>query len=149
MSPGTLRHGGWLAIVLLLSACAPPPPSEERIRARLGEMTEALAEGDVRAVLAPLAEDFNGETWNLDQRALRLLLQREMRAHERVRARLIDIDVELHGGERATASFQAVLTGGSGLLPDEGRWIQVETGWRLDDDDWWLISASWEDVIGR
>ena len=82
------------ALLLLIVACAPPPPDEQQILDRLDEMTEALAERNARAALAPLAEDFSGETWNLDQRGIRLILQRELRASDRLRARLFDIDVE-------------------------------------------------------
>lgn len=125
------------------------PPAEEQIREVLQEMSAALAASDARAFLEPIAEDFAGDTWQLDRRGARLLLLREMRAHERVRARLVDIQVELVTADRARASFQAVLTGGSGLIPDDGGWYQVRTGWRLHQSEWQLISASWERMIGR
>jgi hypothetical protein len=139
----------WIGLLLIsLASCAAPPPDEERIRAILDDMTKALAERDTRAVLEPLADDFYGETWELDDRALRLLLQREIRARQQLNARLFDVEIEILGDDRARATFQALLTGGSGLIPSDGRWFRVETGWRRDDD-WALISASWEDVIGR
>lgn len=136
------------AIALLMLGCAPAPPDEERIRSVLEGMTRALEEREASSVLEPLSEDFVGETWDLDVRALRMILRREMLAHERLRARLFDIEVDLLSADRARVSFQVLLTGGSGLVPSEGRWFQVETGWR-QDDDWRLISARWEDVIGR
>lgn len=136
------------ALVTLLLACGPRLPDEDRIRNALQRMTQALVDREASTVLEPLAEDFVGETWDLDRRALRLLLRREMLAHDRLRARLFDIEVDLLSPERASANFQVLLTGGSGLVPSEGRWFQVETGWRLDDD-WKLISARWENVIGR
>jgi len=135
--------------LISITGCAPPPPDEAQIRQRMDDMTTALAERNIRAVVEPLAEDFSGETWNLDRRSLRLLLLRESRAHDQLRARLFDVDIELLSSERAVANFQVVLTGGSGLVPSEGRWFQVESGWRQTDDDWQLISARWENVIGR
>jgi hypothetical protein len=111
-------------------------------------MTVALEEREASRVFAPLADDFVGETWDLDIRALRMILRREMLAHDQLRARLFDIEVDLLSSDRARVGFQVLLTGGSGLVPSEGRWFEVETGWRLDDD-WKLISARWEDVIGR
>ncbi len=137
-----------LGALLLLSGCGAAPPDEERIRQRIQDMTQGLADRDTRAVMAPLADDFVGETWNLDERAVRLILQREMRAHERLRAHVQDLSIELHGAGRASAEFRVVLTGGSGLIPARGRLMQVRTGWRLDADEWMLISASWDDVIG-
>ncbi|TVQ36535.1 MAG: hypothetical protein EA370_08040 [Wenzhouxiangella sp.] len=137
-----------LLLAMVLSACAPPLADEEQIRQRLDEMVDGLAERNARAVLAPLADDFSAETWNLDPRGVRLLLQREMRAHERLRARIHDFSVDLHGQDRASAEFRVILTGGSGLIPERGRWYRVRTGWRLEGSDWMMISASWEDVVG-
>jgi len=139
---------GAVLVLSLLVACS-RPPAEEQIRAKLADMTEAVDEGDVSAFLAPIADDFAGDTWQLDRRGARLLLMRELRAHEQLRARLVDVQIEFPATDRATASFQAVLTGGSGLLPDDGGWYRVETGWRLDGSDWTLINAGWERVIGR
>lgn len=135
-------------VVLSLQACGPEPPDEQRIRAVLDSMTQALEDRQASEVLEPLADDFVGETWDLDRRALRMILRREMLAHDRLRARLFDVDIELLSPDRATVSFQVLLTGGSGIVPREGRWFQVETGWR-QDADWRLISARWESVIGR
>ena len=137
------------AISLSLVACGPAAPDEERVRGEIRGMAEALADGDVRGVLSPLADDFSGVTWNMDERGARLLLQRELRAHEQLRARVFDIDVEIRGQDRAMATFQVVLTGGSGMIPDTGRWYRVESGWRLDGNDWKLVSAEWEPVAGR
>lgn len=138
-----------LALLFLLAACGAPSTDEEQIRQRLDDMVEALAESNARAFMAPIAEDFGSDTWNLDLRGVRLLLQREMRAHERLRARLVDVSVQMHGEDRASAEFNAILTGGSGLIPHRGGWYQVKTGWRRDGNDWMLISASWEEVIRR
>jgi len=138
-----------IAISFTLAACGPSAPDEERIRGEIQGMAQALADSDVRGVMSPLADDFSGVTWNLDERGARLLLQRELRAHEQLRARVFDIDVEMRGESRATATFQVVLTGGSGMIPDTGRWYRVESGWRLDGNDWKLLSAEWEPVAGR
>jgi len=143
-------RGALIATCLaLLAACAEPLPDEERIRARIEAMQSDLAEGNARAFLSPLAEDFTAATRNLDRRAAGLLLRREMLAHESLKARLADLEVELQGEGRATATIHAVLTGGTGLIPDTGGWYKVTTGWRLDDDEWMLISARWETVAGR
>jgi hypothetical protein len=145
--PRTL--GGLLVLLFLLAGCASPTSDEEQVRQRLDDMVQALADRNARAFMAPIAEDFGSETWNLDLRGVRLLLQREMRAHDRLRARLVDVSVQMHGEDRASAEFNAILTGGSGLVPHRGGWYLVKTGWRRDGNDWMLISASWEEVIRR
>ena len=97
------------ALVTLLLACGPRLPDEDRIRNALQRMTQALVDREASTVLEPLAEDFVGETWDLDRRALRLLLRREMLAHDRLRARLFDIEVDLLSPERASASSDNFL----------------------------------------
>lgn len=145
------RHGAGLALlwVLLLGACSEPPPAEVQIRGRIEGMQNDLGEGNARSFMAPIAEDFTAATRNLDRRAAGFLLRREMLAHEQIKARLVDIEVEVQGEERATATMHAVVTGGTGLIPDTGGWYRLTTGWRLDDGEWMLISARWETVAGR
>jgi hypothetical protein len=148
VSPALCRPA-LLAVLLLLVACGEPPPPEQRIRDRIGSMQAALEAGSASDFLDPMAEDFDAATRSLDRRAAGFLLRRELLAHQRLKARLVDIDVELQGSDRATASFDAFTSGGTGLIPDTGGWYRVTTGWRLDDDDWMLISARWEAVVGR
>ena len=131
-----------------LAACADDQPAEERIRARIESMQTSLSEGRARAFMAPIAKDFTATTRNLDRRAAGLLLRREMMAHKRLKARLAKLEIKLQGRDRATATMHAVLTGGSGLIPDTGGWYRLETGWRLDESEWMLISARWERVAG-
>lgn len=138
-----------LLCIILLAACAERPPAEQQIRNRIQAMQTDLAEGRARSFMAPVAEDFTAATRGLDRRAAGLLLRREMLAHDRLTARLADLEVTLQGETRATATMHAVVTGGSGLIPDTGGWYRLTTGWRLDDDEWMLISARWETVAGK
>jgi len=152
MSPLCFRRlCGWpgaAVAVLLIIACAPAAPDEERIAGRISQMAEALAERNARAFMAPLADDFSADHLGLDRRTARVLLEREMRASERLRARIVELHIELHGQQRASARFQVILTGGSGLIPERARWLTVETGWRLSDDEWMLVNARWDHVAG-
>ncbi|QOC24013.1 hypothetical protein IC757_07900 [Wenzhouxiangella sp. AB-CW3] len=145
----SLRWPIMVATIALLSACSTPGADEDQIAATLQEMAAALADGDVRGVIAPVAEDFTGISGDFDRRSARLLLMREQQAREQLNARLFDVDVSLRGEGRAVASFQVVLTGGSGLIPETGRWYRVESGWRRDGGEWMLVSAEWEAVAGR
>lgn len=138
-----------LAIPVLLVGCGESLPAEQQIRQRIQAMQADLAEGNARAFMSPVAEDFTAATRNLDRRAAGLLLRREMMAHDSLTARLADIEIELQGDSRATATMHAVVTGGTGLIPDTGGWYRLETGWRLDDGEWMLISARWETIAGR
>ena len=138
------RGAGLAALVLLLCGCGPELDDEARILHIIDAMTEAVEQGDVANFMAPVADDFVAVNGRLDRRALGLLVRRERLARDSVRVRRVDTEVELVGQSRAVASFRALATGGSGLLPDEGRFWRVETGWRRDGDEWKLISAAWE-----
>jgi len=135
-------------LVLALSACGSELDDEARIERTLVAMTEALEQGDISDFMAQVADDFVAVNGRLDRRALGLLVRRERLAREAIGIQRLDTRVEIfvNDGEnaRAVASFRALATGGTGLLPDEGRFWKVETGWRLDDGDWRLISAEWD-----
>lgn len=141
-----LAVAGWMTLVLV--ACGAPLDDETRIDRTIDEMTEALEQGDVSDFMAPVADDFVAVNGRLDRRALGLLVRRERLAREAIRIQRLDTRIEIFlpdGGQaRATASFRALATGGTGLLPDEGRFWKVETGWRRDAGEWKLISAEWE-----
>ena len=54
------------------------------------------------------------------------------------------LEVELVGPDRARVNFTAAARGGTGWMPERAEVYQVKTGWRLEDDEWKLISADWE-----
>jgi len=135
---------GALLVLLLVAACGEDLGDETRIRNAIEGMTEAIERGNVQAFMAPVADDFAAVNGGLDRRGLGLLVRRERLAREAIRVRRGDTEVELVGNARARASFRVLATGGSGLLPDEGRLWRVETGWRKDQGEWKLISAEWE-----
>jgi len=136
-----------LPVLIWLVACS-RADDEVRIRAHVDAMAAALSAADTRAFMAPLAADFSAETWDLDRRAVQLLLLREFRSHQRIRARVFDVEITVFEDDRASAGFQAVLTGGPGWVPEQGGWYRVTTGWRRDGADWEMISARWERIAG-
>lgn len=129
---------------LALPGCGAELDDEDAILQTIEDMTEAIEQGDVSAFMDPVAEDFVAINGRLDRRALGLLVRRERLARDAIRVRRMDTEIELVGESRARATFRALATGGSGLLPDEGRFWRIETGWRRDGGDWKLVSAEWE-----
>lgn len=128
----------------LASGCGSPADDEARIRQQLSDMIAALENGDIDDFLDPIAADFVAGERGLDRRAVGLLARRERLARESIRIRRVDTVVERVGERRALARFRVLATGGTGLLPDEGRFWAVETGWRKRGGDWEMISASWQ-----
>ncbi len=56
------------------------------------------------------------------------------------------LDVALVG-QGARVDFTAGTTGGAGWLPDRAQVYRVKTGWRLEDGEWMLLSATWEPAL--
>lgn len=109
-------------------------------------MQEALEARRPADFVAGIAEDFTGES-DLDRDGVRKLLRLQLLRNAQVGASLGPLQIELHG-ERATVSFTAVLTGGTGsLLPTSAQAWKVSSGWRDGPDGWQVIQARWEPVL--
>ena len=68
--------------------------------------------------------------------------------HTRVTATILSQEYKLYEG-RATGDLTVLLTGGPGnWLPDAGRVYRIETSWQEVDDEWQLLGADWETVVG-
>lgn len=134
------------ACMLLVSACAADAP-EQAVRAQVAAMQAAIDARDPGDVQALLAEDFIGND-GLDRRGARQLAAVTFLRHRDVGARLGPVEVELRGDTDAIARFSVLATGGSGaLVPERGQLYQVETGWRLVDGEWKLLTARWTPTL--
>jgi hypothetical protein len=86
------------------------------------------------AALELLSADFSAEGGQLDRAGMRGFLAGQMLGADRIEVVLGPIDVALHG-ERATATFSALVSGGR-YLGDRNETLQLRTGWRLEDGEW-------------
>lgn len=137
-----------LVITLLLAACGRGSDQETRLRERLASMEAAVEDGRVGDFMDAIAEDFTSARGGLDRRALGLLVRRERLARQSISIQRSKLTLQIHDAGRASLQFHALATGGSGWLPSEGRIWAIETGWRLDDGEWMLVSADWRAVVG-
>jgi hypothetical protein len=133
----------WTAplLLVLVAACSSPPP-EEALRATIAQMQAAAEARDSAALSDHLAEDFVGPN-GMDREQFRRWLAVLWLRNREVGVTLGPLEVEMLG-ETARVKFTAAATGGEGLLPDRADVLEVHTGWRLEDDEWMLISAEWE-----
>ena len=128
-------------VLLLLSACVREAP-EARLRATVATLQQAIAGHDAGGVRAVLAEDFIGPD-GLDRAGAVRLAQAMFLRYRSLGVHAGALAVEMQP-EHATVLFQAALTGGDGgLLPDAARLYDVETGWRLEEGEWRLVSLAW------
>ena len=127
---------------LLVAGCGKDDP-EQAVRLQVEAMQAAIDARDTGDVEDLLARDFVGND-GMDRRAIRQLAAGVFLRHREVAAKVGPVSVELRGESDAIARFSVLATGGSGgFLPQSGQVYQVETGWRLVDGEWKLLSANW------
>lgn len=148
MKTGRHSIARWVYAACLIAAfagCARTDP-ERALRAAVAGLQAAVDARDAGAIDDRLAEDFVG-TDGLDRQGARRMAQLIFLRHQQVAATLGPLDVAMQD-QHATVRFTAMLTGGAGgLLPDSAQFYDVETGWRLQDGDWKLTSATWTPQI--
>ncbi len=125
-----------------LAACAGDTP-EQRLRTAMADLQHAVEARDAGGIRTLLADDFVGSR-GLDRDGALGMARVAFLRHRRVGVAIVGpLDVRMQPGH-ASVRFAAALTGGSGrLLPDAARLYEVETGWRLEDGEWRLTSATW------
>jgi len=134
-----------LAAGMSLAGCARTPP-EQALRERVGALEAAIDARDAGALRDVLADDFIGPG-GMDDAGARRLAQGMFLRYRDIGTRLGPLDVQLQE-RHATVRFDAVVTGGAGsLLPQSGQVYDVTTAWRLEGEDWRLVSAEWEPGI--
>lgn len=134
----------FLLVSLGVTGCSKPAP-EQGLRDSVQQMEQAAIKKDTSAFFEFFAEDFSGSD-GLDRDNFHRYIQLIWLQHKDIGVQTGPLDVKLME-DRASVDFTVALTGGQGLIPDQGQVYQVQTGWRLDGDDWKLISATWKPVL--
>ena len=142
---GLARQVAAAFLAVLLAGCSAADSPEARLRERLGALQAAMEQREGGRIDGFLAEDFIGPRAMDRDGAVRMARAAFLR-YRSVGATLVGTpDVEMQGDGHARVRFEAALTGGSGaLLPDAARVWSVDTGWRLEDGEWRMASATWE-----
>ena len=122
-------------------------PDDQRIRASIKAMQEAIEGHSPRDFLAFVTPDFTGNDNSIDRDGLGNLLRVEVLRNDVVGVGLGPIDVELDG-DRATVNVVATITGGKGgLFPEHGAIYSITSGWRRDGKEWRCYAATWEQKL--
>ena len=139
------RHVACLLLVaasILANGCSRNDP-EQAVRKQVAAMQTAIDARDSGDIDDLLADDFIGNQ-GMDRSGVKQLAAAVFLRHRDIAAKVGPVSVELRGQGDAIARFSVLATGGSGgLLPDSGQVYRVETGWRLIDGEWKLLTASW------
>jgi len=131
-----------LIVAGLVAGCARTPP-EQALRDTLARLQQGIEARDTDALEQSLAADFVGPD-GLDKAGARRLAALMLLRHQAVGLVFGPLDLQVND-RHATVRFTAAVTGGSGrMLPDSAQVYEVETGWRLEGDDWRMTSAAWK-----
>ncbi len=109
------------------------------------KLESAAAAKDSDRFFGHFAEDFAGSE-GMDRDNFRRYVQLIWLRHKDIGVQMGPLDVKMLD-QRATVNFTVALSGGQGLIPEQGQIYQVQTGWRLDGDEWVLISATWKPAL--
>jgi hypothetical protein len=131
---------------LCLAGCAPEGTVEEQIEANIAAMEAAGEAGERGAFMDHVADGFEAQEGRMTRDDFRRFLFLQFNQQRRIRAQLFPITVEAQGPNLAEASFNVLVTGGAGLIPDEGQLFSVQTAWVLEGGDWLLWRADWTPI---
>ena len=146
--PSLQRATAYTLLALLalgLSACAPPEPTDEAIQRAIHDMATALEARESSALLARLHDDLSAQEsrqGSFGKEEARRLLMAVFYRHRDIGVVVTNIQVtpDAIRDDRASASFNALVTGGQGgLLPERAQLYRIHSEWQLDDD-WQLIA---------
>lgn len=136
-----------LLMLLLLNACS-QEPAMEKLLARVDALEQAVEGRKVDTAMDMLSEDFSTGKGQNRKDAHRLLLFHTMR-HQNISVIRSQTEVtpDAAYADQALVRFNVILTGGEGLLPEQGRSYAVESRWTFDGSDWYLNSLQWESLL--
>ncbi|RLT92997.1 nuclear transport factor 2 family protein [Ketobacter sp.] len=132
-----------LLVTLLSSllACSPPDSAEQIIAEHIATLETAIEEKDPDPVLALIHDNFSTRT-GVDKLWVKRTMAFYMLKHANIAILTSGLHIEVLD-DTATARLTAVVSGGQGLIPEQGALYQIETEWRLHEGDWQLIYGDW------
>lgn len=132
-----------LSLVLVLIYGCEKPPIEQELEKNILELEQAIEDKDPSAVLDHIHKDFIGEKGQDKKWVQRTLAFHTLRNHQ-IEIVISNIKITVKDPHTAIGSFNALATGGHGLLPERGAIYQVELEWRKEGGDWKIVYAKWK-----
>jgi len=133
-------------VALLLTACGEKLSVDQQVIATLRNMEYAAEEGQHLEFMTYVADSFSGQQGSMDRREFHRFMIFQINQNRRLQAQFFPIYVQETGVDTASAHFKLLVTGGAGLIPENGQLFEVETQWLRDGSDWLLTGADWEAV---
>lgn len=130
------------ALLPALVACT-AEPDETRIRNTIEAMAQAVENKERGEFMDAVGDDFTGQNGSYDRARAEQLLRVHLLRNRSINVLVSGIEIEVQG-DRATARFDALLTGSDHWIPERGQRYRFTTGWWRDGGDWQVINARWE-----
>lgn len=130
-----------LTLTLSLAVGCAAPADEAALRVQIAAMSEAIEARDADALLKSVDAEFGGPG-GMDRTELRRYATLMLLRQQRVGVVMGPVEVEIHA-DRASARFDAVVSGANRFIPEGIEARRVETVWRQEGDEWVLVSADW------
>lgn len=111
------------------------------IQQRLQQMARAVEQRQVAGFLEGVDKDFLGQG-SLRKANLAGLLLLQFRQHPAITVRLTAVEIQLGEASRATASFEAHVSGQGGWL-GQGRELHIQSRWHKHAGEWRVERARW------
>ena len=135
---------GLALLVFVLCGCAKELSVEQHIIASLRNMETAAEQGEHFEFMGFVSESFSAQDSSMDRRAFHRFMIFQINQNRRLHAQFFPINVQQINESLASARFNLLVTGGSGLLPESGQLFDVETHWTLEGSEWMLTKADWQ-----
>jgi len=132
----------FIGLLGVLTACS-RPADEAALRAQVDVLQQAVEDRSADRLLESVDEGFVGPG-GMDRDGLKRYATLMLLRQQQVAIVIGPVDVQLFE-DRATARFNAVVTGASRFIPEGIESRRVETVWVRDGDEWRLLSADWSE----
>ena len=132
-------------LTLWLGGCGQPEPTEDAITRAIKEMAAALEQRETSPIVDRLHDELvirEGIHGALGKEQAGRMLTATFFRHREISVVLTNIQIMADSirEDRATATFNALVTGGSGgILPDRAQLYRINSEWQ-NDGDWKLVS---------
>ncbi len=134
-----------IAAALSLVACSRSDPERE-LRAAIADMQAAVEAREMSRFLKHVADDFARQSGGFDRKEITRTLAGVFLSNQKINVVLTIREVKI-AGKQATVVFNALATGGEGLLPERAQGWDFISEWRRDGSEWKVFSAEWKEGL--
>ena len=138
----------FLCINMIVNCSDPKPPAEQQILDNTKTAIEAIEQlkpQALREILAPNFEIVGSHKYYdyaLIKKTMMLFSFRKQKINIMLSSTTATLDP--YNSQLASMTSTAVVTGGKGLLPEDGRIYKVTSEWRLYDSQWRITNLNWK-----